>query len=165
VGDYGTPDFYRHKEWHIFQCRNEIKNYRGIAIEGNVDADITNPLKPYYGQWFPGVVTLPQGMSEADAKRIMMGRAFYPTTSKGFFHRDETTGELINPIGKNPVLSQGRTCRLVKCFPARPGIAEYTGVSFEEGDEIHAYFYVRDLVIGLPYGGMPKIGDQPKDNA
>jgi hypothetical protein len=165
LGDYGTPRFYREKTWHIFQSRNEIKNYRGISIEGNIDVDITNPLKSYYGQWAPGEAALPQGPSAADAERIMLGRAFYPVASKGYFQRDETSGELAKPIGDTPIPAQGRTCRLVKCFSAQAGIAESAGVSFEEGDEIQAYFYLQDLVVGLPYDGMPKLGDQPRDNS
>jgi hypothetical protein len=50
---------------------------------------------------------------------------------------------------------------LVKCFPANAGNPESAGVSFEEGDDVQAYFYSNDLVVGLPYDGMPKLGEQP----
>jgi Domain of unknown function (DUF1906) len=162
LADYGTPRFYGQKAWHIFQYRNEIRNYRGITIEGNVDADIINPLNTYYGQWRPGEAKLPSGPSEADAKRVMMGRAFYSSASRGFLQREEDTGKLMHPIS-DPVPGQGRACRLVKCFPAKAGNQESAGVSFEEGDDVQAYFYLNDLVVGLPYDSMPKLGDQPND--
>ena len=157
----GQGRFFNSGNWNLYQNKTEIPQiaYMGTGpIKGNIDTDVSNPDKPDFGQWRrKSASSTPSAqISKEDEERILEGRAFYPDPTKVYWKRDKQTGKLSDNHSKS-ITTQGRTCRIIECYPPQGGVGKVAAVNFSEGETTDAYFYVKDIKLGLCKGNMIEV--------